>query len=390
MPAQHHDKSPARPSHIAKEDLEPGDILLRHYGYSPQFAKLTDTQGADDIFSELITAAQKLLLGQALDPSSLLNEAEKTLHEDPALPLLAFLISLFDGGGYTSAALVTYPEIYSYGEKNVLEVVQGQVQSTPLADYPEDGIWALRYCRTGIAMGDMQLPPGPVIAKAHHLHAIIEANGIPAASPDDDTGNKIDNKVDNKTESKSHTNTHLALLMLAIWRRCGSFRAADIQKYLQSVFLRPYKHVLDAFFAASGATLQKILQREALKAADILRSQQTQISSEFVAAAFNQASAGADYKISRGNTPHPELCPLFDEVSPALVQKELAALAVSINQHDAPLEVRKAEHVFSLLDGAAIKGASEANNSLFLPNDFTHSANIFPLGILVKEHPKCS
>ena len=362
MPSLHHKKAQAQTRFIAKEDLEPGDVLLRHYVDSLQAVAPAGQVNADANFSNLVTLAQDLLLGpfpSEGDDDSGAKDSTASNQEDASLPLLVFLTSLFDGGGYTSAALVTYPEIYSRGEMHVLEVFQGQVQSTPLAEYPEEGVWALRYCGRGIAMGDSQLPPGPVVAKAHHLHAIIEAgetsdaNGMPQA------------------------NSELALLMLAIWRRCGSFRVADIQKYLLSVFMRPHKDALDAFFAVTGATLQKILQREALKAAEVLRSQYTQISPEFVAAAFNQARAGEDYKISRGCTPQAEPCPVFDEVSRTLVEQKLAALSLSINQHDALLEVRKAEHVYSMLDGAL-----GANASLFLPSDFANSINTFPLGML--------
>ncbi|MEX0298606.1 MAG: hypothetical protein AB3N28_06020, partial [Kordiimonas sp.] len=207
---------------ISKENLEPGDILLR---LQPDLGEPNDT------FSTLIDYALEALSPKAPEET---NEAV----------FLRLLLSLVDGAGFWGAAIVGKMDGDAFSGKYVFTWDNSTAQRVPIEQFDSTQTMAFRFCKGAVALGDSRLPSQSV------------TNTI--------------NMVTNWALTQDKYPMTLVLLMLSLWRYRKNFEVPVIEELVKTLFGPLHHHTLDLFFHLSNNHLKKLIDIGAEKAASIL------------------------------------------------------------------------------------------------------------------------
>ncbi len=316
---------------ISKENLEPGDILLR---LQPDLGDPNET------FATLIDFALEAL---SATPPKETNETG----------FLRLLLSLVDGAGFWGAAVVGRMDTDDFSGKYVFAWDNSTAQRIPVDKFDSTQTMAFRFCNGAVALGDTRLPSQSV------------TNTI--------------NMVTNWALTQEKYPMTLVLLMLSTWRYRKSFEVHIIEELAKTLFGPHHHHTLDLFFHLSNNHVKKLIDIGAEKAASILFNPDIILGTDLIASIFNKEISGNDYHMDKNSDfddlRHGSTANFCEQLDPELVSKKLRELTFTLSEWAERLP-DKAGLSATQLFGDNTKSLQNR----FLPSDFLHSKNTFPLG----------
>ena len=339
-------------SSFSLADLKSGDILLM---------AIKEYASDQEKFNAFMDSAVATLL--AVHRNEKPDEILKA-----AVPLIQISIAAFDGDRFSHAAIVCPPVEGGSEPTIVVDMGPHGIHKTDLAAYlkqHENPVAAVRYCKSGLQLGNPMLPSGPVSDLAHKLLA-------------------------EKTIPYGYYNAFI-LAMLCIWRRSDGLIMNELKVLLKKMFGKEHDVAIDMFFVLCGPQLKDALIKLSHVAGDYLRNKKELVCSEMVAACFNDAinpEDGHPYAISFSRTKPDALSSggenqedigNFSAVVPAELHKAMQKLGALLNEVSITPNLRQPGLFFTA------KGEKEGqpgwwNNNLYTPADLSKSINTDQLG----------